>query len=69
MELAIPLHELKTVYAPWPNALVFGITFKDGSDITLEVPDKEDAEALIGELKGMIMLEKYCGGQKTMESQ
>ena len=57
------------MYAPWPNALVFGITFKDGSDITLEVPDKEDAEALIGELKGMIMLEKYCGGQKTMESQ
>lgn len=68
MEVAIPLHDLKSVYAPWPNALVMGVTLKNGSVITLEVPDKKEAQALIEHMRAVIMLGQYCGERKTIEA-
>ena len=66
LEVAIPLEDLESIYALWPKALMMGLRFKDGTDVTLEVSDKEDAGALIEYLKGAIAMRQHWSRGRSL---
>ena len=64
--VAVPLQELENVYAPWPNAILFGVELKNKTTITLEMRSKTDAEGLIGHLRAVIAMEHTFGSRRSI---
>ena len=64
----IALPEVKNVYSPWPNALLFGVEMKDGRTIRIELGNKMDAERLISHLKAVVSMEESYGGGRLIKS-
>ena len=61
---AIVLEEVKEVWSPWPNALLFDVKLRDGKSVTIEVERKTEAEALVSHLLAVIGLEEAYGMER-----